>query len=603
MTFAAFIERNITAGRSAAFDGSTGRASGVRTVDAEVILAAALLSAVAVVGLATAADYGISVDEFNADDYGPKALAWYTSGFTDRSHFETVEFSLWYYGPWFHMLTAFVQSFEIADRFTVRHGMTFLVGLAGVAALLPIARLAVGRWAGLTAIALCLLTGYFYGNLFFTPIDVPFLAAMTWATFAILVMTQRVRPSWPATISAGLLTGLAIATRTGGIITHAYLFAAMALCAVELAALRGGLNLRYLSEMGMRYGAVVIIAWLVAIALWPWLQSDNPLQQFKTALQHFATIPMSFEFSHWGERIRTYALPWSYIPGQLLARLPEGFLLLLAVAMIYAIAATACITGDFLSAWRIDRLAAVRSAALTVARRRAILILCGAVILPLGFLITQRAIIYDGIRHVLFVIPMLAVLAGAGMTALLPLLRRAPLIAAAAGGGYAGSIVITLAVLHPFEYVAMNALAGGTRGGHDRFETDYWSVAATTALRRLERRLDYDAAVLTAEAPPSILICIPWREGMVAPMLRRPWTVETDPRKAEFIIETQRWRCAENLPSVVLIDEVKRFDRSFAWVYARRQGPPGQVRSSPGLAHSGKRWISGRAGAQKGRPE
>ena len=51
-------------------------------------------------------------------------------------------------------------------------------------------------------------------------------------------------------------------------------------------------------------------------------------------------------------------------------------------------------------------------------------------------------------------------------------------------------------------------------------------------------------------------------------MLRRPWIVETDPDKADFIIETERWRCAKNLP-VTLIDEVKRFDRSFAWTYAR----------------------------------
>jgi hypothetical protein len=35
------------------------------------------------------------------------------------------------------------------------------------------------------------------------------------------------------------------------------------------------------------------------------------------------------------------------------------------------------------------------------------------------------------------------------------------------------------------------------------------------------------------------------------------------------IITMQRWRCAEDKP-VVLIDEVKRFDRTFAWVYARR---------------------------------
>jgi hypothetical protein len=44
---------------------------------------------------------------------------------------------------------------------------------------------------------------------------------------------------------------------------------------------------------------------------------------------------------------------------------------------------------------------------------------------------------------VLFVIPMLAVLGGAGWRALLPLLRRAPIVAAVVGGAYAGGIVAT----------------------------------------------------------------------------------------------------------------------------------------------------------------
>jgi hypothetical protein len=55
---------------------------------------------------------------------------------------------------------------------------------------------------------------------------------------------------------------------------------------------------------------------------------------------------------------------------------------------------------------------------------------------------------------------------------------------------------------------------------------------------------------------------------LVGPMLQRPWVLETDPDKADFIIATQRWRCADYKP-LVLIDEVKRFDRTFAWVYAR----------------------------------
>src|SRR6202043_1785024 len=87
------------------------------------------------------------------------------------------------------------------------------------ATLVPLARRVAGPWAGLTAIILCLTTGYLYGNLFCTPIDIPFLFAMTATTLAIVIMAERRVPSWKATISAGLLTGLAIATRSSGIIT------------------------------------------------------------------------------------------------------------------------------------------------------------------------------------------------------------------------------------------------------------------------------------------------------------------------------------------------------------------------------------------------
>jgi len=119
------------------------------------------------VGMATAGDYGITIDEFNTEDYGRKALAWYTSGFRDRSSFETVEPLLWYYGPWFQVLIAWVQSWAAADPLTIRHALTFVAGLCGLAALLPLGVLTYGAWAGTAALILCLTTGYLYGSLFF----------------------------------------------------------------------------------------------------------------------------------------------------------------------------------------------------------------------------------------------------------------------------------------------------------------------------------------------------------------------------------------------------------------------------------------------------
>jgi hypothetical protein len=76
------------------------------------------------------------------------------------------------------------------------------------------------------------------------------------------------------------------------------------------------------------------------------------------------------------------------------------------------------------------------------------------------------------------------------------------------------------------------------------------------------------------------MICINFREGLVAPMFRRHWRLEVDPQKADFLIETERWRCAEGVPAA-LIDEVKRFDRPFAWTYAHQ---PPQAGVSPPTA-------------------
>lgn len=541
------------------------------TADRELLLAIGLLACATMIGLATAFDYGISIDEFNTDDYGPKALAWYTSGFADRSHFETVEFSLWYYGPWFHMLTSFVQSFDFADRFTVRHAMTFLVGLGGLATLLPIGRIAAGRWGGLTAIVLCLLSGYLYGSLFFTPIDVPFLAAMTWVTLAILVMSRQALPSWRATVAVGLTTGLAIATRTGGIISYIYLIGALVLCAAEFFAINGRLTGRYLLQLGARYAAAAVISLAIAIVLWPWLQVANPFTQFMIAYRHFGSIPMSYEFASWGERVRTDALPFLYIPEQLGARLPDVFLLLLAIAVVGGAISVVALARDLLAISRKDRRAGLRALAMAMARRRSILLVAAAVIFPVGFLMLQHTRLYDGIRHVLFVIPMLAIVAGAGFLMILPWLRRIGLPVAVLAGLWMGNEVVTLAKLHPLEYVAMNTFAGRTREAYARFELDYLAVAATEALRRLESRLQYERPAETAEKPLSILICIPWREWAVAPMLTRLWTIETDADKADFVIETERWRCAEGR-GLHLIDEVKRYDRSFARTYARRAG-------------------------------
>jgi hypothetical protein len=522
-----------------------------------------------VIGLATAADYGLSTDEFNTDDYGPKALAWYASAFADRSHFETVEEYLWMYGPWFQMLVAAVQSLELANPITVRHAMTFLFGLAGLAAVVPMARLTVGYWGGLTALTLCLLTGYLYGNLFFAPIDVPFLFAMSWSTLSIVLMVRQELPSWPLTLATGLATGLAIATRPGGVITHAYLVGGMSLCALEALLRHGRAGYGQLRQIALHTLLVILVAWLTAIALWPWLQIGHPLSQFLEAYRHFAMLDTSFEFQNWGQRTFTDKLPTWYIPGQLLARLPEGFLALLLIGMAVWIGAAGAWTRAALGSLRRSGIAGLRPVAAELAGSRTVLVISVAAFGPIGWLILQGSTLYDGIRHVLFVIPMLAIVAARGLTSLLPFLRRLPIVPAALGGAHTVAIVVTLVILHPLEYIAMNSLAGGVAGAYGRFDLDYWSMAAPEALRRVEDRIDAEGRF--ADDPPRVLVCLGWREQLAGVLFRRNWITETNLHKADYLIATERWPCAKGT-SAGLVDEVTRFGRPFAQIYANRRG-------------------------------
>jgi hypothetical protein len=538
-------------------------------ITAEIAVGALILITALVIGLATAGDYGATIDEFNANGYGPKALAWYTSGFADRSQFETVEFSLWYYGPWFQIITAAVQSLSLAEPLSIRHAMTFVIGLLGVVTVYPIGRLSFGPWVGPSAVALSLLTGYLYGNLFFAPIDVPFLATMCWALLAIMLMARTTVPTWPTTVCAGLAIGLAIATRTGGIINQLYLIGTMALGAVEALVLTGSVARQATLQIVVRSCAAIMLAWIVAWALWPWLQIGNPITQFKIAYTHFVTLTAEFEFVDWGRRLWTNALPWSYVPDQWLARLPIGFLGLLALALLFAIFNSTRFIRLGVRLFRRHGTIGLHRLLLLIARGRNILLIWIAAILPVSFVMTRQASLYDGIRHTLFVIPLLAVIGGWAAVKLWHSLGRLRILAAVFATIYAASLAADLVVLHPLEYTAMNAFAGGTAGAYRRFELDYWSAASTEALRQLENRLDSPGA--SAAAPPRILVCIPNREHMIELMLGSRWLVELDPEKADFVIESERWRCAKNHPTLILLDEVTRYNRAFAWTYINEQ--------------------------------
>ena len=91
----------------------------------------------------------------------------------------------------------------------------------------------------------------------------------------------------------------------------------------------------------------------------------------------------------------------------------------------------------------------------------------------------MRSTLYNGLRHVLFVFPLLAVLAGISFAALFKPGTNRILKIAVGGAAFlsAASTIVDMIQLHPYQYIYFNrTIAGGLKNAAQRYETDYWGM-------------------------------------------------------------------------------------------------------------------------------
>jgi hypothetical protein len=130
-------------------------------------------------------------------------------------------------------------------------------------------------------------------------------------------------------------------------------------------------------------------------------------------------------------------------------------------------------------------------------RKLALVIL--AAVFPIVYIAVRRPIVYDGLRHILFVLPLLAILAALALVFVCERLRpRTAKAVLGLGGIYLLYHLAILTHLHPHEYVYFNRLVGGLPGAYGRFETDYWGNSYREAVEILASRLESE----TEASPP-----------------------------------------------------------------------------------------------------
>jgi len=494
--------------------------------------------AVAVV-LLTFTDYGVTWDEAFHVRYGDGVYEYFASGLRDREAFRYLD--LYYYGAAFDLLCAVGKRLLPLDVYDSRHLLNALVALSGALGCWFLAReIGTARTAFLAALLL-LLTPRYWGHGFNNPKDIPFAAGYVWSIyFLVRVMATLPRVPLRLALATGLAIGMTLAIRVGGLMLFGYLGLVMLVSFPSFRPTRDQVE-----GLAKSFATIAATAWAVMLSFWPWAQSrplTAPFEAFEV-MSHF-TWRGTVLFA--GQEIHATQIPRLYEAQWLLITLPEILLL-----------------GILLSLWYLPR--AGKSFGLVAF----------AAAFPLVYLAIQQPIIYDGMRHVLFVVPLLACLAARALElAFDALMRRHRPVALAAAGAfslYLAYHVSILVRLHPDEYVYFNQLVGGLPGAYGRYETDYWGNSYREAVEKLVDYIESETGSNQTPPPYRVFVCSnpPSSTTFFPTYLGRT----REESEADFLIGTTRWGCHESMEGEV-VAVVERLGTPLNYVVDRRSLVP-----------------------------
>jgi hypothetical protein len=510
-------------------------------------LAVVALAAVATIAALTFRDYGLGWDDYTHAEYADLLLRMYASGFKDIGALSFA--NLFMYGGGFDMAAALLHKVIPLELFETRRLLGAFVGVVGLAVTWRLGRRVGGPLAGLAALLLLALCPIFYGHMFMNPKDAPFAVSMVILMLGLVRLVEEYPSPSPRTVLlVGLGAGLSIGSRVlGGL---ALVYAAIGFVPLFLDEIRT----HDAREAARRFVHVVyvvlpglVLGYLIMGLIWPWsiIEPGHPFQAV-TYFSHFFEKPWKEMFD--GALVSVPDMPWSYLPTLFALQLPE---LMLALALGGIIG-----TVVMLSRSNQD------------SRRKSILLMLSlAATLPIAIAMVKRPALYNGIRHFIFVIPPMAVIAGVAFAWSMDWLntnRRSwqPVALAA----FTFGLLLPLAEmirLHPYQYTHFNYIAGTVRAADDRFMLDYWGLALKQASDGLREQLEEKQEVPPRGRKWKVAVCGPQRPAQVAlgPDFRIGW----DSHAADFAMTLGEFYC-KGLTAPVMV-EIKRDDVVFARVY------------------------------------
>ncbi|HSJ15564.1 MAG TPA: glycosyltransferase family 39 protein [Longimicrobiales bacterium] len=483
----------------------------------EWLLPLALCGAFLLLGLLTLGCYGATWDEPMHRIAGERVWAYVRTG--DSRLIDDLPGGGRYYGPLFYMLNYGLS--ELAHGvfgvpFTAaNHLLTLVTATLGLFCTYRLAELLVSRRAAVATAVLLILLPPFMAHAHYNPKDIPLLTLAV-ATLLFASRAYRTRRTRHA-ILTGVFLGVALSMKPTVVVLLPIIGGAVL---ADLAVRRAWHSAEIRAIVGLA-GITTLSAIISLLVGWPTLWRDPNL--LIETIRYFGMGNFwTGEVLYFGRLVLAAELPWHYLPVMLLMSMP---LITLALAVLGG-------------ALLVRQLARPRTVVPGGPFAAVLLLLW--VLLPVLMFMKPGLPRYDGMRQVFFMVPAVAILAGAGWDALWRAaagrvgMRRLVLGLSAAGIAW---LAAEAARFFPYGGSYTSAAARAVLGPalERRFEIEYWGASYREGARWLQQH-----------AAPGSVICVPlamqvleWQPERV----RDDMTYDCD-RAADFVMmitRTSQW--------------------------------------------------------------
>lgn len=391
--------------------------------------------------------FGITLDELYHRIYGEHIVNFYESGFQNIAALSYENIFL--YGGFFDTLCALFSRFSapLLSTYTSRHLLNAVFGWIAVVYTVKIIHEHVSSRAAWIGFFLFCISPRFLGHCMNNPTDIPFAALFTTTIYYILKLERKYPFSSKKLLGALVIScALTLGVRVGAFLLVVY----------------GWLMLSYLLFLerkaltAQQVRRVIIIATACSLMVlplgcifWPWASLDpflRPIQAFSEMAKFSWFGTLLFK----GEYYSAQNLPIDYIPIWFLVSTP--YVVLLGLILFIGL--------------------------LSIKRKDPLLVqIFILIIFPPLFIICRSSVIYDGLRHLLFVYPSVIIASAIGFDAIFVkctnFIQRMLFL-----------VIFLLGSYHPLSYmvrnfpywtVYFNHPSQGVKYAFGTFELDYWA--------------------------------------------------------------------------------------------------------------------------------